>query len=117
MYEINKYIMVNTKESFTKEEIELVNWLKNNINLEDNEIKVLAGEIPTYWFLALTGYKNHPLNLYDRTTILKWIENSKSNYQIILKRSFEEYKINTKRINETVIFENEAGFIIENKHH
>ena len=113
IYGLNKYIIKNMNENLTEEELELIEYIKNNIDFEKYKLNLMATEKPTYWFLAITGYNNYPFHLYNNDKIINWRKNIDADYLILLKRSLEHYGVSLSNINKTIFFENEAGIIMK----
>ena len=50
IYGINKTIIETTEEAFTTQELELIEYIKENIDIQKEKINIIARERSTYWF-------------------------------------------------------------------
>jgi len=113
IYGFNKTIINTTEEIFTSEELELIKYIKNSMDMKKEKINIIARERATYWFLGLTGYNYHPFNLYDKERISNWVSNVDGKYLVLFSRSLEYYGMELPVSNNKAIYKNNAGIILK----
>lgn len=115
IYGINKTVLTKVEIDFTKEELEILEYIKqNSLPLENNNTLIIGNQRQEYWFYALMEYKFKD-NLNYATTI-KYIKNwNKGDYKYLVyfNRSdyYEMYKNDIELDESEVIFENSSGGI------
>lgn len=115
IYGINKTVLTEVEIDFTKEELEILEYIKqNSLPLENNNTLIIGNQRQEYWFYALMEYKFKD-NLNYATTI-KYIKNwNKGDYEYLVyfNRSdyYEMYKNDIELDESEVIFENSSGGI------
>lgn len=119
IYGINKTVLTKVEVDFTKEELEILEYIKkNSLSLENNNTLIIGNQRQEYWFNALLEYKFKD-NLNYATTI-NYIENwNKGEYEYLVyfNRSdyYEMYQNDLEIDGNEVVFENSSGGIIKNK--
>ena len=115
IYGINKTVLTKVEIDFTKEELEILEYIKqNSLPLENNNTLIIGNQRQEYWFYALMEYKFKD-NLNYATTI-KYIKNwNKGDYKYLVyfNRSdyYEMYKNDIELDESEIIFENSSGGI------
>lgn len=113
---INRTIIQDIEIDYTKEEIKLLEYVKDNINLKENKILILGNPRQEFWFDGFFEYANREdLETYiPYDDVFSWNSNQKFKYLIVFYRSyaFDEYK--DKIDYKTKLFENESGAIYVN---
>ena len=119
----NKTIIKYKKTDFYKEELELLKYLKYNIDY-NNKVEIIGDMEQGYWAYTLTGYLNDKFKDYTRKgqdgLTLKMI-NAKNDIEdadyIIYFNRTDYYKALKQRIHELgdIVFENNSGGIVKCK--
>ena len=116
IYGINKTIIKTVDVDYTYDELELVKYVYNDIDLKENKILILANARQECWFDGFFTYKNREdlQKLVSKEEIQNWNDNEKYKYAIIFKRSYiyDHYKDLFEEKN--VLFQNESGIVFEN---
>lgn len=119
IFGINKTVLLRVGTDYTVEELEILNYVKeNNIELKNNNALILADQRQEFWFWAILKYQ-FKTNLEYATTKdhIKLWNNDGYEYLIYFNRSnyYNSYR-NALDLKDTeVIFENNSGAIIKNK--
>lgn len=119
IYGINKTVLTKVEIDFTKEELEILEYVKeNSLSLKNNNTLIIGNQRQEYWFYALLEYKFKD-NLNYATTI-NYIKNwNKGDYKYLVyfNRSdyYEMYRNELELDGNEVIFENGSGGIIKSK--
>ena len=115
IYGINKTIIWDLAEDYTPKEMELLEYVNNNIDLKNSNMLLIVDPRQETWFDGFFNYKNRedlqstiPLKDID-----KW-NNKEFKYLFILYRSFYYDKYKDKINYGELIAENEAGAIYIN---
>lgn len=118
IYGINKTILFFLEKDYTAQEIEILKYFKNNVEISENtEILILGEPKQEFWFWGFLNYRNRenpeiPIKDID---IEEWNENKKYDYLIYFNRSNtfkkEKDKIN---LNKKIIYTNKSGGILQN---
>lgn len=119
IYGINKTVLTKVEIDFTKEELEILEYInKNSLQLKDNNTLIIGNQRQEYWFYALLEYKFKD-NLNYATTInhIKSWNKGDYEYLVYFNRSdyYEMYKNDLEVEGNKVIFENDSGAIIKSK--
>ena len=117
IYCVNKTIVMNAGIDYINPELELIEYIYNNIEINnDNKMLVISAPRQEWWFTAIFNYKNRedPQLVIPKEEILKW-NNGDYKYLLLLYRNeyYEKYK-NVIKYGE-LITENQYGAIYENK--
>lgn len=117
IYGINKTVLFRIATDYTYEELEILNYVKENkLPLANNNTLLIANQRQEYWFFAILQYRYKENLNYATTTkhIEKW-NNGTYEYLIYFNRSeyYNEYKDRIDFSDSDVIFENESGAIIK----
>lgn len=116
IYGINKTVLTEVEIDFTKEELEILEYIKqNSLPLKNNNTLIIGNQRQEYWFYALIKYKFKD-NLNYATTI-NYINNwNKGDYEYLVyfncSNYYEIYKNDIELDGSEVIFENSSGGII-----
>lgn len=119
IFGINKTVLLRVETDYTVEELELLNYVKeNSLPLKNNNTLILANQRQEYWFWAMLQYRFKD-NLNYATTqehVKKW-NNGGYEYLIYFNRGYyyNSYKNIINLQDSEVIFENSSGAIIKNK--
>ncbi len=117
IFGLNKTILLNIGVDYTPQELEILNYVKQNkLPLQDNNTLIIGNQRQEYWFYAMLKYRFKE-NLDYATTmthINKW-NNSTYEYLIYFNRSnyYHQYNDILNLENTEVIFENETGAIVK----
>lgn len=117
IFGINKTIALTVPIDFTKEDMDLVNYVRDNIDLENEKMLIISKERQEHWIFSLLNYKNREESEMERFNVSEvdmWNEGEKYKYAIVF---FESEKYNILKdnfIEKNVIFRNEKGVIYEN---
>ncbi len=119
IFGINKTVLLRVDVDYTVEELEIINYLKqNNIILANNNALILANQRQEFWFWAILKYQ-FKTNLEYTTTKdhIKLWNNDGYEYLIYFNRSnyYNSYKDALDLKDTEVIFKNNSGAIIKNK--
>lgn len=119
IFGINKTVLLRVDVDYTVEELEIINYLKqNNIILANNNALILANQRQEFWFWAILKYQ-FKTNLEYATTKdhIKLWNNDGYEYLIYFNRSnyYNSYKDALDLKDTEVIFKNNSGAIIKNK--
>lgn len=119
IYGINKTVLTKVEIDFTKEELEILEYVKeNSLSLKNNNTLIIGNQRQEYWFYALLEYKFKD-NLNYATTINHIKNWNKGDYEYLVyfNRSdyYEMYKNDIELEGNEVIFENGSGGIIKSK--
>lgn len=119
IFGINKTVLLRVDVDYTIEEIEILNYVKeNNIQLKNNNALILADQRQEFWFWAMLKYQ-FKTNLEYATTKdhIKLWNNDGYEYLIYFNRSkyYKSYKDMLNLNDSEVIFKNNSGAIIKNK--
>ncbi len=121
IFGVNKTIIKEREIDYNLEEIEILKYIKNNLDLENDEIEFIANPEQIFWEYGLLNY----INCDEEFKIFKGSEQDKMtkkaqtaykkiekvDYMIYFKRCY--YYQNAKDILEKVLFEN-GEIIFEN---
>lgn len=117
IFGINKTIAVQVPIDFTNEDMDLVNYVRYNIDLENEKMLIISKERQEHWIFSLLNYKNREESEMERFSVSEvdmWNEGEEYKYAIVF---FESEKYNILKdnfIEKNVIFRNEKGVIYEN---
>lgn len=119
IFGINKTVLLRVGTDYTVEELEILNYVKeNNIELKNNNALILADQRQEFWFWAILKYQ-FKTNLEYATTKdhIKLWNNDGYEYLIYFNRSkyYKSYKDALDLKDTEVIFKNNSGAIIKNK--
>lgn len=119
----NKTILRYKKTDFYNEELELLKYLKDNIDY-NNKVEIIGDMEQGYWAYTLTGYLNDKFKDYTRKgqygLTIKMV-NAKNDIEdadyIIYFNRTDYYKALKQRIHELgdIVFENNSGGIVKCK--
>lgn len=117
IYGINKTVIKTINEDYTQEEMELIKYIYNNIDVKSNKILILGNPRQEYWFDSIFEYKNRKdLQTYiPESDIEKWNANEKYNYMLVLYDSYAYTEYKDKYKERKVLYENASGIIYENQ--
>lgn len=119
IFGINKTVLLRVETDYTVEELELLNYVKeNSLPLKNNNTLILANQRQEYWFWAMLQYRfKDNLNYATTQEHVKLWNNSGYEYLIYFNRSYyyNSYKNAINLQDSEVIFENNSGAIIKNK--
>lgn len=119
IYGINKNVLVNVEIDYTREELEILNYLKqNNIHMKDNNTLIIANQRQEYWFFAILEYRfKENLNYATSQQHIDLWNSGQYEYLVYFNRSdyYNKYKEVMDLEGKEVIFENESGAVIKNK--
>lgn len=59
IFGVNKTVILNRKEDLTSKEIEVLEYAKQNLNFEENDIEILGEDEQIYWTYSLLRYINY----------------------------------------------------------
>ena len=116
IYGINKTIIKDVQIDYVPEEMKLLEYIHDNINVKENNILLIANPRQEFWFDGIFNYANRK-NLESQIPISeveKW-NNKEYKYILVLYRSYyyEKYK---EAINKgKLLFENSYGVIYVNE--
>ncbi len=122
IFEINKTIVFDGDINFTKDEIELLRYVKKNIDLSKDRVEIVGDPKHIYWAYSLLRYVNCD-NIKDFETItgqkkliLKFVllgdKNIDTDFSVYLKNS-ELYDIYKDDFGGEIIYENDGGIIVK----
>lgn len=119
IYGLNKTILTQIETDYTLEEIEILKYVSDNIEItKDTDFLIFGEPKQEYWFWGIFGYKNRedPEIYIELEEVRKWNENEKYDYLICFNRT-NTYKNYAQYINldKELIFSNESGAIYKNK--
>lgn len=117
IFGINKTIITYVEEDLSQEEMELVKYVYNNIDLQDNKILILGTSRQEYWFDAIFTYKNRQdlQTIIPLEDIQSWNNNEKFKYSIILYKTDYYKKYKDIFIEKNLLFKNDSGAIYINE--
>lgn len=119
IYGLNKTILIHWEEDFNTQEIEILKYVKEELEISDDiEILILGEPKQEYWFWGMLNYKNRedPETIIPRDYIDKWNKNEKFDYLICFNRSkYLKYYKDYIDLNKEIIYVNESGTIYKNK--
>ena len=119
IYGLNKTILTEWETDFTSEEIEILKFVHEEIEIKENtEILILGEPKQEYWFWGIFNYKNRedPETLITSNDIDMWNNNEKFEYLICFNRSgYVEYYKEDIDLNKEIIYSNESGTVYKNK--
>lgn len=120
----NKTILLNKPREYTQEELEILRYVRNNLNY-NSKIEVVTDENAYYWQYVLLRYINKeevfiekPRGQSELTTKWKLLNKkiNKVDYMVYFNRSEKYNKLKDKMFeNSEIIFENSAGGILKYK--
>ena len=117
IYGINKTIALKVDPDFTKEDMELINYIRYNMNLENGEMLVIAAERQEHWIYALLNYKyreESEMEIFDASEVSKWNNGEQYKNSIVFYDCSKYRVIKDYFVEKNVLFENEKGVIYEN---
>ena len=116
IYGINKEIINEVIIDYNNEELELLQYVHDNIDLKKDNIFIIANDRQEVWFDGIFNYKNR-INLQSAISlddVIRWI-NKEYKYALVFYRSIYykncTYMINTGR----VLIQNDSGYILINE--
>lgn len=115
IYGINKTVLTKVEVDYTKEELEILEYIKKNaLQLKNNNTLIIGNQRQEFWFYALLEYKCKA-NLSYATTI-NYINNWNQGdyeYLVYFNRSdyYRMYENDIELDESEVIFENSSGGI------
>lgn len=118
IYGINKVMFIEKEADYTKEELEILKFIFDNVKLDmkDNNILLIADPMQECWFDGIFNYRNRNnlQSFIPESEVDKW-NNKEYKYILILYRSFyyEKYK---DIINKgSLLYSNDYGAIYVNE--
>lgn len=118
IFGINKTVLFRVEKDYTVEELELLDYVKENLALRNNNTLILANQRQEYWFWAMLQYRfKENMNYATTPEQIKLWNNNYYEYLIYFNRSnyYNSYKNVINLNNSEVIFENNSGAIIKKK--
>lgn len=121
IYGINKTLLFDIKKDFTNEELEVVKYCYENLNMENGNAIVIGHERQLFWFYSITHYKlRENIQSFANTKDLEqWTSTEKEKYLIIFDNNnmYENYKTYLDKVlyGKTKIFSSNVGRIYVNK--
>lgn len=123
IYGVNKTIIVDREEDYNLKEIEILKYVRDNLDLENSKIEFMGDSEQLLWEYALLKYVNYD-ELFDvcfhgqtRLAIKAMTAHEKIgkvDYMVYFNKSYYFNQAKDKVFeNGEIIFENEAGGIIE----
>lgn len=119
----NKTILLNKPKEYTQSEIEILEYVKNNLDLSDSKIEFVTDENAYYWQYVLLNYINKEDKFIgkaggQRELTTKWVylENKikKVDYIVYFNKSERYKKMENKLFEDSeIIYENESGGILK----
>lgn len=119
IYGLNRTVLFDIMDDYTTEELKVLNFVRDqNLILEDNNTLILGNQRQEYWFYALLQYRFKE-NL-DYATTLQHIDKwNKGMYQYLIyfnrSNNYMDFKNLLQLQNSRIIYQNEAGAILEYK--
>jgi len=117
IYGINKSILLDPYVDFTEEEIDILKYIENEIEInEDTDFMFLAEPVQEYWIWGMFNYKNRE-NMEERIKleeIKKCNRGEKYDYIVYFNNSYIYNLYKDKfDFNKKVLFENESGGVLK----
>ena len=122
IFEINKTIVFDGDINFTKDEVELLRYVKENIDLSKERVEIVGDLKHIYWSYSLLRYVNcDNIKDFDKITgqkklILKYVllcdKNIDTDFSVYFKNS-ELYDIYKDDFGGETIYENDGGIIVK----
>lgn len=114
IYGINKTVLLAVERDYTKEELEILDYIKENITLRENSALILGNQRQEFWFWAMLQYRFKE-NLESPTTkehIQRW-NNGDYEYLVYFNRgrNYKKYKNQLNTMQSELIYQNETGAI------
>ena len=86
IFGINKTIALKVSTDFTKEDMDLVNYVRDNLDLENEKMLIISTERQEHWIFSLLNYKNREESEMERfyvSEVDKWNDGEKYKYAIV----------------------------------
>lgn len=113
IYCINKTIINDVEIDFTKEEMGILEYVYNNIDVHKNKVLIIGNPRQEFWFDGIFEYKNRNNleTIIPKQHVENWNDDKKFEYLIIFNKSYYYDNYKEDIIYKDKIFENEAGVI------
>jgi len=113
IYCINRTIISYVEIDYTKEEIEILDYVHRNIDIQKNKVLIIGNPRQEFWFDGIFEYKNRNNleTIIPKEHIENWNDDKNFEYLIIFNRSYYYDNYKEDIIYKDKIFENEAGAI------
>ena len=110
---INKTIIKDVEIDYTSDEMEILKYVQDNIDVKKNKILILGNTRQECWFDGIFEYRNREdLQTYiPEEDVQAWNNNQKFKYLIVFYRSYPYNFYKNTLIYKDKIFENETGAI------
>ncbi len=125
IFGINKTIISEGEIDYNQEEIEILKYVKENLDLSNDKIEFLANSEQIFWEYGMLNYVNYDkffenpnYSGQDKLTLKAMTSHQKIgkvNYMVYLNRSWYYNQVEEEALfeNGEIIFENEAGGILK----
>ncbi len=122
IFNINRYLIFDKEEDLNQDEIELIKYVKENIDLEDAEVEFVGEYEQEYWIYSLIRYINYEEDLDKYSPQMKLVEKirrvknkiGRVDYVVYFSDTDRYKMIEDKLFKEgKVIYKNAGGGIIK----
>ncbi|MBP3255715.1 MAG: hypothetical protein J6M60_04430 [Clostridia bacterium] len=115
IYGINKTVIKDVSIDYLPEELNLLEYINNNIDLKQNNILLIANPRQEFWFNGIFNYSNRKNleSVIPITEIERW-NNKDYKYILILYRSIYYDRYKSDIIKGDLLYENSYGAIYVN---
>lgn len=117
IYGINKTVINNVAIDLTQEEMQLLQYVYDEIDVHSNRILILGNPRQEYWFDGIFTYRNRQNmeSVIPIEDVAKWNDNQEFKYLLVFYRSYAYGQYQDELVEKTVLYENESGIIYVNE--
>lgn len=117
IYGINKTVINDVITDLTQEEMELIQYVYDKIDVHSSKILILGNPRQEYWFDGIFTYRNRQNmeSVIPIEHVAQWNDNQEFKYLLVFYRSYAYGQYQDELIERTVLYENESGIIYVNE--
>lgn len=117
IYGINKTVINDVAIDLTQEEMKLLQYVYDEIDVHSNKILILGNPRQEYWFDGIFTYRNRQNmeSVIPIEHVAQWNDNKEFKYLLVFYRSYAYGQYQDEIVEKTVLYENESGIIYVNE--
>lgn len=117
IYGINKTVINDVAIDLTQEEMKLLQYVYDEIDVHSNKILILGNPRQEYWFDGIFTYRNRQNmeSVIPIEHVAQWNDNKEFKYLLVFYRSYAYGQYQDEIVEKTVLYENESGIIYINE--
>lgn len=117
IYGINKTVINDVTIDYTQEEMQLIQYVYDEIDVHSNKILILGNPRQEYWFDGIFTYRNRKNmeSVIPIEHVAQWNDNQEFKYLLVFYRSYAYGQYKDEILEKKILFENESGIIYVNE--